>query len=118
EERLKLGTAPSQLSPSQATSDGCVRQEVIFDGAARTSRAEPRAPGSRREMASPDLPPPTSYAPPEVPLGVLLFFTIPYAFFLPELVSAAAWVTCGRGGPRQHSLGKGDGALAAVVSDL
>lgn len=83
---------------SQATSDGCVGQEVIFDGAARASLAEPRAPSSGREMASPDLPPPTSYAPPEVPLGFLLFITIPYAFFLPELVSAAAWVTYGRGG--------------------
>uniref|UniRef100_A0A8C7BGH8 Mal, T cell differentiation protein like n=1 Tax=Neovison vison TaxID=452646 RepID=A0A8C7BGH8_NEOVI len=39
-------------------------------------------------MASPDLPPPTSYAPPEVPLGFLLFITIPYAFFLPELFFA------------------------------
>ncbi|XP_004399911.1 MAL-like protein [Callorhinus ursinus] len=42
-------------------------------------------------MASPDLPPATSYAPPEVPLGVLLFFTIPYAFFLPELLFGC-WV--------------------------
>lgn len=72
--------------------------------------AEPRAPGSGREMASPDLPPPTSYAPPEVPLGVVLFFTIPYAFFLPELVSAAPWVTCRRGGSRRspRSLGRED----------
>ncbi|KAM8931275.1 MAL-like protein isoform 2-T2 [Lycaon pictus] len=42
-------------------------------------------------MASPDLPPPTSHAPPEVPLGVMLFLTIPYAFFLPELIFGC-WV--------------------------
>ncbi|GAB5569851.1 MAL-like protein isoform X2 [Lynx canadensis] len=38
-------------------------------------------------MASPDPPPATSYSPPDVPLGVSLFLTIPYAFFLPELDS-------------------------------
>lgn len=49
-------------------------------------------------MASRDTPPATSYAPPEVPSGVAaLFLTIPYAFFLPELVSVAA-PTCGEGG--------------------
>ncbi|XP_004771013.2 MAL-like protein [Mustela putorius furo] len=42
-------------------------------------------------MASPDLPPPTSYSPPQVPLGFLLFITIPYAFFLPELIFGC-WV--------------------------
>ncbi|KAI2524695.1 mal, T cell differentiation protein like [Homo sapiens] len=35
-------------------------------------------------MASPD-PPATSYAPSDVPSGVALFLTIPFAFFLPEL---------------------------------
>ncbi|KAK2092881.1 Lon protease mitochondrial [Saguinus oedipus] len=39
-------------------------------------------------MASRD-PPVTSYAPPDVPSGVALLLTIPFAFFLPELVSAA-----------------------------
>ncbi|XP_021011918.1 MAL-like protein [Mus caroli] len=38
-------------------------------------------------MASRDAPPATSYAPPDVPSGVAaLFLTIPFAFFLPELV--------------------------------
>ncbi|XP_004031639.1 MAL-like protein [Gorilla gorilla gorilla] len=36
-------------------------------------------------MASPD-PPVTSYAPSDVPSGVALFLTIPFAFFLPELI--------------------------------
>ncbi|XP_012497347.1 PREDICTED: MAL-like protein [Propithecus coquereli] len=36
-------------------------------------------------MASHD-PPATTYAPPDAPSGVALFLTIPYAFFLPELV--------------------------------
>ncbi|KAL2774212.1 MAL-like protein isoform 3, partial [Daubentonia madagascariensis] len=35
-------------------------------------------------MASRD-PPATSYAAPDVPSGVALLLTIPYAFFLPEL---------------------------------
>lgn len=48
-------------------------------------------------MASRD-PPDTSYAPPDVPSGVALFLTIPFAFFLPELVSAAAG-TADREGP-------------------
>lgn len=57
-------------------------------------------------MASPDLPPPTSHAPPEVPLGVMLFLTIPYAFFLPELVSAARGLPAEGEGPGEaHSLG-------------
>ncbi|XP_054442467.1 MAL-like protein isoform X1 [Pteronotus mesoamericanus] len=42
-------------------------------------------------MASPDPPPPTSHAPPDVPSGLALFFTIPYAFFVPELASGF-WV--------------------------
>ncbi|ELW51448.1 MAL-like protein [Tupaia chinensis] len=42
-------------------------------------------------MASRDPPPTTTYAPPEVPSGVALFLTVPYAFFLPELPGAAAW---------------------------
>ncbi|ERE69867.1 MAL-like protein isoform X1 [Cricetulus griseus] len=38
-------------------------------------------------MASRDTPPATSYAPPDVPSGVVaVFLTIPFAFFLPELV--------------------------------
>ncbi|XP_020029764.1 MAL-like protein [Castor canadensis] len=37
-------------------------------------------------MASRDLPPATSYAPPDVPSGVALFLTIPFAFLLPELI--------------------------------
>ncbi|XP_073096787.1 MAL-like protein isoform X3 [Manis javanica] len=41
-------------------------------------------------MASRD-PPDTSYAPPDVPSGVALFLTIPYAFFLPELLFGC-WV--------------------------
>ncbi|XP_004707981.1 MAL-like protein isoform X1 [Echinops telfairi] len=41
-------------------------------------------------MASPP-PPATTYAPPEVPAGVALFLTIPFAFFLPELVFGC-WV--------------------------
>lgn len=40
-------------------------------------------------MAAPGPPPPTSHAPPDVPSGLALFLTIPFAFFLPELVSAA-----------------------------
>ncbi|XP_060510375.1 MAL-like protein isoform X2 [Panthera onca] len=42
-------------------------------------------------MASPDPPPATSYSPPDVPLGFSLFLTIPYAFFLPELIFGC-WV--------------------------
>lgn len=51
-------------------------------------------------MASPD-PPVTSYAPSDVPSGVALFLTIPFAFFLPELVSAAppGHLQRGRGKP-------------------
>lgn len=49
-----------------------------------------RGANSGDSMATRDPPPPTSYAPPDVPPGVALFFTIPYAFFLPELVSATA----------------------------
>ncbi|XP_070330211.1 MAL-like protein isoform X1 [Odocoileus virginianus] len=41
-------------------------------------------------MASRD-PPATSHAPPDVPSGVSLFLTIPYAFFLPELIFGV-WV--------------------------
>ncbi|KAM5227424.1 MAL-like protein isoform 1-T1 [Ctenodactylus gundi] len=37
-------------------------------------------------MAARDPPPATSYAPSDVPSGVALFLTIPFAFFLPELV--------------------------------
>ncbi|XP_036174405.1 MAL-like protein isoform X2 [Myotis myotis] len=37
-------------------------------------------------MAAPGPPPPTSHAPPDVPSGLALFLTIPFAFFLPELV--------------------------------
>lgn len=37
-------------------------------------------------MASRDVPPATSYAPSDVPSGVGVFLTIPFAFFLPELV--------------------------------
>ncbi|XP_004633205.1 MAL-like protein [Octodon degus] len=37
-------------------------------------------------MAARDPPPATSYAPPAVPSGVRLLLTIPFAFFLPELV--------------------------------
>ncbi|XP_032266340.1 MAL-like protein isoform X1 [Phoca vitulina] len=81
----------SESFQERATSDGCVRQEVIFDWAGRRAAAEARAPGVGLEMASPDRPPATSYAPPEVPLGVVLFFTIPYAFFLPELIFGC-WV--------------------------
>lgn len=49
-------------------------------------------------MASRDAPPATSYAPPAAPSGVAaVFLTIPYAFFLPELVSGVV-ATCGEGG--------------------
>lgn len=37
-------------------------------------------------MAARDPPPATSYAPPDVPSGVALLLTIPFAFFVPELV--------------------------------
>lgn len=40
-------------------------------------------------MAAPGPPPPTSHAPPDVPSGLALFLTTPFAFFLPELVSTA-----------------------------
>ncbi|XP_001510184.1 MAL-like protein [Ornithorhynchus anatinus] len=42
-------------------------------------------------MASKDLPPPTTFAPPEIPSGIAVFRTIPYAFFLPELIFGC-WV--------------------------
>ncbi|XP_074143762.1 MAL-like protein isoform X2 [Sminthopsis crassicaudata] len=42
-------------------------------------------------MASKDFPPPTTYAGPEVPTGLAFFLTIPYAFFIPELVFGC-WV--------------------------
>ncbi|XP_044516718.1 MAL-like protein isoform X2 [Gracilinanus agilis] len=42
-------------------------------------------------MASKDFPPPTTYAPPEVPTGLNFFLTIPYAFFIPELLFGC-WV--------------------------
>ena len=50
-------------------------------------------------MASRDPPPATTYAPTDVPSGVALFLTIPYAFFLPELVSAAVQPHAERAGP-------------------
>ncbi|KAB0358479.1 hypothetical protein FD755_007550 [Muntiacus reevesi] len=51
-------------------------------------------------MASRD-PPATSHAPPDVPSGVSLFLTIPYAFFLPELLISVfeyllKYLACGR----------------------
>lgn len=46
-------------------------------------------------------PPATAFPQPEVPTGLQLFITIPYAFFLPELVSAAA-ATCRGGVPTIH----------------
>ncbi|XP_037383737.1 MAL-like protein isoform X1 [Talpa occidentalis] len=42
-------------------------------------------------MAARDPPPATSHAPPEVPSGVSLFLTVPYAFILPEVV-CGFWV--------------------------
>ncbi|XP_004686173.1 PREDICTED: MAL-like protein [Condylura cristata] len=42
-------------------------------------------------MAARDPPPVTSHAPPEVPSGVALFLTIPYAFILPEVI-CGFWV--------------------------
>ncbi|XP_020843680.1 MAL-like protein [Phascolarctos cinereus] len=42
-------------------------------------------------MESKDYPPPTTYAAPEVPTGLAFYLTIPYAFFLPELVFGC-WV--------------------------
>ncbi|XP_003422038.1 MAL-like protein [Loxodonta africana] len=42
-------------------------------------------------MASREAPPPTSYAPSDVPSGVALFFSIPFAFFLPEVIFGC-WV--------------------------
>ena len=75
-------------------------------------------------MASRD-PPPTIYAQPEVPSVVALFLTIPYAFFLPELVSAAVGATCLKRGLGDAGLeleaapgGRGSEARAAVASSL
>ncbi|XP_069436715.1 MAL-like protein isoform X1 [Ovis canadensis] len=75
--------------PFQATSDGCVGQEVIFEGL-RARAAKPGRQAEGESMASRD-PPATSHAPPDVPSGVSLFLTIPYAFFLPELIFGV-WV--------------------------
>lgn len=66
--------------------------------------AEPGAPALGESMASRD-PPDTSYAPPDVPSGVALFLTIPYAFFLPELVSAAAGTADREGPGEEHPAG-------------
>lgn len=83
----------------QATSYGCVGQEVIFDGL-QARAVEPGHQAVGESMASRD-PPATTYAPPDVPSGVALFLTIPYTFFVPELVSAAVGATCRRlGGGR------------------
>lgn len=68
----------------QATSYGCVGQEVIFDGL-QARAVEPGHQAVGESMASRD-PPATTYAPPDVPSGVALFLTIPYTFFVPELV--------------------------------
>lgn len=111
----------------QATSYGCVGQEVIFDGL-QARAVEPGHQAVGESMASRD-PPATTYAPPDVPSGVALFLTIPYTFFVPELVSAAVGATCrrlgGGGGAAGRSrpgggisLEKGDQAWAAVASDL
>ena len=78
----------------QATSYGCVGQEVIFDGL-QARAVEPGHQAVGESMASRD-PPATTYAPPDVPSGVALFLTIPYTFFVPELVSAAVGATCRR----------------------
>lgn len=52
-------------------------------GCARASCRE--CPAGADSMASPD-PPVTSYAPSDVPSGIALLLTIPFAFFLPELI--------------------------------
>lgn len=79
---------------------------MIFDGQ-REGAAEP---GTRQgaSMASRDPPPPTTHAPPDVPTGLTLFLTIPYAFFLPELVSAPLRTAGGRRG-LQRSRPPGEG---------
>lgn len=72
--------------------NGCRR------GRGRVPRSKGASASVGDSMASRDAPPATSYAPPDVPPGVVAtFLTIPFAFFLPELVSAAA-ATCGEGG--------------------
>lgn len=58
-------------------------------------RSKGKGAGTGNSMASPDSQA-TTYAPPAVPSGVVaVLLTIPFAFFLPELVSAA---TSGEGG--------------------
>lgn len=59
-------------------------------GRGRVPRSKGEGAGTGDSMASPDSPPATTYAPPAVPSGVAaVFLTIPFAFFLPELVSVA-----------------------------
>ncbi|XP_029087651.1 nephrocystin-1 isoform X7 [Monodon monoceros] len=87
---MSLSTFQSRPMTSWATSsDGCVGQEVIFEGL-RARAVEPGRQAVGESMASHD-PPPTSYTQPEVPSGIALFLTIPYAFFLPELIFGC-WV--------------------------
>nr|XP_058935990.1 MAL-like protein isoform X2 [Kogia breviceps] len=81
--RPRLTYNSPERGQEATSSDGCVRQEVIFEGL-RARAVEPGRQAVGESMASRD-PPPTSYAQPEVPSGVALFLTIPYAFFLPEL---------------------------------
>lgn len=108
----------------QATSsDGCVGQEVIFEGL-RARAVEPGRQAVGESMASRD-PPPTSYSQPEVPSGIVLFFTIPYAFFLPELVSGAVGATCIKRGLGDAGLeleaapwGRSSKARTSVASSL
>ncbi|XP_060165863.1 nephrocystin-1 isoform X3 [Globicephala melas] len=76
-------------SEKATSSDGCVGQEVIFEGL-RARAVEPGRQAVGESMASRD-PPPTSYTQPEVPSRIALFLTIPYAFFLPELIFGC-WV--------------------------
>ena len=116
--------------PFQATSDGCVGQVVIFEGL-RARAAKPGRQAEGESMASRDQPA-TSNAPPDVPSGVSLFLTIPYAFFLPELVSVATGASCAkcgrvRGGREQGGAGleleagpwgRSTGSRAAVASGL
>lgn len=59
-------------------------------GSGRVPRSKGEGAGIVDSMASPDSPPATTYAPPAVPSGVAaVLLTIPFAFFLPELVSVA-----------------------------
>lgn len=86
-------------------------------GSGRVPRSKGEGAGIADSMASPDSPPATTYAPPAVPSGVAaVLLTIPFAFFLPELVSVATSREGGAERAGNHSCATGGYLTATTAS--